>query len=58
MHSQIMQWSSDNMYQSRLVAHESVATHTVADLASTCELPPLIFVDTAGSLMHESVEES
>jgi len=53
-----MQWSSDNMYQSRLVAHESVATHTVADLASTCELPPLIFVDTAGSLMHESVEES
>lgn len=53
-----MQWSSTNMYESRLVAHSSVADHTVSDLLPGCDLPPLIFIDTAGSLMHESVEES
>lgn len=57
MNTQIMQWSSDNMYESKLVASETVANHTVADI-SQCDLPPLILVDTAGSLMHESVEQS
>lgn len=33
MNSQIMQWSSNSMYDSKLVAHPSVATHSVADLS-------------------------
>lgn len=58
MHHLIMQWSSDAMYESCLVAHASVAHHTAIDLSENCELPPLMFVDTAGTLMHESVDEN
>lgn len=45
------------MYQGRLVAHSSVATHTISDLTGS-DWGPLMFIDTAGALMHEDVEES
>ena len=32
MNDSIMKWSSDAFYKSKLVAHESVATHTLGDL--------------------------
>ena len=51
MNSQIMEWSSANMYNGMLVAHPKVATHTVADLSSS-DWQPLMIVDTAGALMH------
>jgi len=57
MNSQIMEWSSANMYDGKLVAHPQVATHTVADLSSS-DWQPLMIIDTAGALMHEAVEES
>ena len=45
------------MYDERLCAHYSVANHSVQDLV-VCDLKPLLYIDTAGCLMHESVEES
>lgn len=32
MHRDIMQWASDQLYQSKLEAHPSVASHLLADL--------------------------
>lgn len=46
------------MYDDRLCAHESVAYRSVRDLSDYAELQPLLFIDTAGCLMHEAVEES
>ena len=60
MHADIMQWSSEEFYESRLVAHASVAGRTLSQILSAgvvrnpfyvtvAELlkAPLIFVDTA-----------
>ena len=58
MNSAIMQWSSQFMYDGRLVAHESVANHSVSDLVKDSDMEPLMLIDTAGCLMHESVEDS
>ena len=58
MNSAIMQWSSQFMYDGRLVAHQSVANHSVSDLVKGSDMEPLLLIDTAGCLMHESVEES
>lgn len=58
MNTAIMQWSSTHMYESRLCAHASVANHSVQDLSECADLQPLLFIDTAGCLMHEAVEES
>lgn len=52
------------MYSGRLVAHPSVSHHVLNDLIKdskekTTELDlnsPLLFIDTAGSLMYEAVE--
>ena len=55
------------MYGGRLVAHPSVSGRVLGDLlpsqlaedqeASELSHLPLVFIDTAGSLMYEAVEE-
>ena len=45
------------MYDGKLVAHPSVASHSVIDLSQS-DWQPLMIIDSAGALMHESVEES
>ena len=57
MNSKIMDWSSANMYEGKLVAHPNVAGHTIADISAS-DWSPLMIVDTAGALMYEEVEES
>jgi superfamily I DNA and/or RNA helicase len=61
MNSLIMNWSSNAMYKGGLKAHASVSNRTMSDLYthSQDELlhTPLMLVDTAGALMHESVDE-
>ena len=62
-----MQWSSATMYDGRLVAHSSVRDHILGDLLNeeskdeevgeTVSGEPLIFIDTAGALMYEAVEQ-
>lgn len=64
MNEGIMLWSSEAMYESRLVAHEDVKQRSVVDLmpkdrspdASELSSSPLLIIDTAGALMHESLE--
>ena len=71
MNSVIMQWSSNQMYEGRLVAHDSVSNRVLSDLLAinntgeeSKEAPepaevaqcPLIFIDTAGALMYEAVD--
>jgi len=51
MHAQIMQYSSDVFYQSRLRAHEAVADHTLF-----ADDEPLLFIDTAGCGFEEKAE--
>lgn len=50
MHRHIMGFSNDRFYEGTLEADASVADHTLQDL------PPLSFVDTAGSGWQEAVE--
>ena len=61
MHERIMGFSSQMFYHGRLVADESVRTHTLADLPgvqATAETrEPLVFVDTAGKGFEERLEE-
>lgn len=65
MNSLIMNWSSDAMYEGELKAHTSVRKRTMNDLVSQSSLgegdavlaSPLMFVDTAGALMYEGVDE-
>ena len=58
MHELIMNWSNHAMYEGKLGAHPSVQFRTILDLGTEkSELSlPLMFIDTAGSLMHEAVE--
>lgn len=39
MNAAVMQWASDEMYQGRLTAHESVAGHTLGGLAAVEAAP-------------------
>jgi ATP-dependent RNA/DNA helicase IGHMBP2 len=65
MNQAIMDWSSQQMYEHRLIAHGSVRNHVLNDLIeeskeNATELDgnnPLLFIDTAGALMYEAVEE-
>ena len=69
MNSLIMQWSSSQMYEGRLVAHSSVSDRVFGDLLPADESrgeddadndvnsQPLIYIDTAGSLMYEAVDQ-
>lgn len=50
------------MYEGELKAHDSVKARTMGDLVRTglgedILSQPLMFVDTAGALMYESVDE-
>ncbi|KAK8384380.1 hypothetical protein O3P69_009288 [Scylla paramamosain] len=52
MHSDIMQWASDALYQGRLTAHPSVSTHLLAHLPGVTPTEDTetaaVVVDTAG----------
>jgi ATP-dependent RNA/DNA helicase IGHMBP2 len=60
MHEQIMQFSSDEFYESALIAATSVRQHRLADLAHVTANPlthtALKFYDTAGSGCDEQAE--
>eukprot|EP00890_Picochlorum_soloecismus_P004479 jgi/Picsp_1/5031/NSC_02394-R1_dna-binding protein smubp-2-like len=66
MNSKIMSWSSTQMYDSALIAHESVTDQTLDPLLTSnsqsselksCEFPVLLYIDTAGCDMEEENEE-
>ncbi|KAG2501054.1 hypothetical protein HYH03_000873 [Edaphochlamys debaryana] len=40
MNKSIMQWSSDELYEGKLTAHDSVAEHTLAEVASSGDATP------------------
>jgi predicted DNA helicase len=56
MHADIMTWSSEAMYQGKLTAAESVATHRLRGDGED-DPPVLLLIDTAGCDMDERVEE-
>ncbi|KAJ3119493.1 hypothetical protein HK098_005394 [Nowakowskiella sp. JEL0407] len=60
MNEAIMKFSSNDLYEGRLVAHESVKSHLLHDLdeiTSTEETSvPVVFIDTAGAGMYEQLE--
>lgn len=58
MNQKIMEWSSKAMYNNRLVAHESVKTHVLSDLANAKKSEvtdqPLVLIDTIGCNVRET----
>jgi len=60
MHTQIMQFSSQQFYDDTLEAHETVASHLLHDLPviepSLLTIDPVTFIDTAGADWHEELE--
>ena len=58
MHETIMGFSSKQFYEDKLIAHESVAEHTAAELpgvtADDLTSVPLVFIDTAGAGFDEA----
>ncbi len=58
MHEDIMAFSSKQLYEGKLVAHESVKAHLLNQLSGVEDTDetgvPVIFIDTAGNAMHES----
>ena len=64
MHETIMRFPSDQTYSGELIAHPSVATHTLEDDAigvspdpSGQRTGPLVFIDTAGKGWEDEREE-
>ncbi|KAJ2312381.1 hypothetical protein H4R23_004755, partial [Coemansia sp. Cherry 401B] len=61
MHSKIMQVSNEHLYDGRLIAHDSVASHLLHHLPGVEETPstlvPLVFVDTAKAEKRETAEK-
>lgn len=57
MNAIIMQWSSDELYNSGVHAHHSVASHTLNDEGARTTVPVLLFIDTAGCDMEEQRDE-
>ena len=61
MHHHIAGWSSAHLYNNKLLAHESVAHHSLADLpgiqADDTTTHAIVFVDTAGCNMPEVQDE-
>ncbi len=64
MHEAIMRWPSQELYQGRIQAHESVRRHLLADLPHVSKAAgesaaalPLLFIDTAGCGLEEVREE-
>ncbi|KAJ7976814.1 DNA-binding protein SMUBP-2 [Quillaja saponaria] len=61
MHELIMEWSSKELYSSKVKAHSSVAAHMLSDLdnvkrTSTTE-PTLLLIDITGCDMEEKKDE-
>ncbi len=61
MHESIMRFSSDQFYEGKLIADESVRQHTAAELpnveATEFTSVPLVYVDTAGAGFAEDWNE-
>ncbi|XP_053400098.1 DNA-binding protein SMUBP-2-like [Mercenaria mercenaria] len=57
MNEKIMQWSSHQLYESKLVAHESVKHHLLKDMPGITQdetsILPLLYIDTAGCDLRE-----
>ena len=62
MNEDIMRWSSDEFYQSRLTAPHDVLTRRLTDLPGVKVEPvtqaPLVFIDTAGCEMYEDENDN
>ena len=60
MHADIMQFSSQQFYENRLVADETVASHLLHELPMVQSSPlteePVTFIDTAGADWDEELE--
>ena len=58
----IMDWPSNQLYNGKLVADESVKSHLLSDLHEVAPNEntsiPLLFIDTAGCCMYELKQES
>uniref|UniRef100_A0A5B7CBG4 DNA helicase n=1 Tax=Davidia involucrata TaxID=16924 RepID=A0A5B7CBG4_DAVIN len=61
MHELIMNWSSKELYNSKIKAHPSVAAHMLSDLddvkKSSSTEPTLLLIDIAGCDMEEKKDE-
>ncbi|OMO89594.1 hypothetical protein CCACVL1_07750 [Corchorus capsularis] len=61
MHEHIMNWSSKELYNSKIKAHPSVAAHMLFDLEnvkrSSSTEPTLVLIDIAGCDMEEKKDE-
>ncbi|KAK8628722.1 hypothetical protein V6N13_009305 [Hibiscus sabdariffa] len=61
MHELIMNWSSKELYNSKIKAHSSVAAHMLFDLEnvkkSSSTEPTLLLIDTTGCDMEEKKDE-
>ncbi|XP_050229045.1 uncharacterized protein LOC126678192 isoform X1 [Mercurialis annua] len=61
MHELIMNWSSKELYDSKIKAHPSVAAHALFDLEgvkrSSSSEPTILLIDTAGCDMEEKKDE-
>ena len=61
MHEEIMRFPSEQFYEGKLIAHESVARHTADELPGVASTPltsrPVTYVDTAGAGFDESWNE-
>lgn len=61
MHAAIMGFSNAEFYNGELIAHDSVASHRLCDLAGVEANPltemPVQFIDTAGASYDEELEE-
>ncbi|KAJ2358978.1 DNA-binding protein SMUBP-2 [Coemansia sp. RSA 2618] len=62
MHSTIMKVSNENLYDSGLIAHHSVASHLLTGLPGVLQTAntrvPLVFIDTGAAYMRESIEKT
>jgi ATP-dependent RNA/DNA helicase IGHMBP2 len=58
MHESIMEFPSEQFYEGKLIAHESVARHTADELPGVAATPltvkPVTYVDTAGAGFDEA----
>jgi superfamily I DNA and/or RNA helicase len=61
MHEEIMRFPSEQFYEGKLLAHESVAAHTADQLPGVSSTPltcrPVTFIDTAGAGFDENWNE-
>ncbi|XP_071796119.1 DNA-binding protein SMUBP-2-like [Asterias amurensis] len=62
MNAAIMQWSSNELYESKLTAADSVSSHLLSDLPGVEETEdtsvPLVLIDTTGCDLYELEVES